>query len=254
MTLLCKTAVRLVPRQLFAQQKRFRGKIRIRNPGPPHHERAKVLQLIKPVYKDPLEGIRTWEMCQQAQKANIVKERTYNPYERIIAREVLNWFNNSKMVAIFHANSFTDEDAFEAAVRLKKVNMHIKYYGPAILKLALEGTPYDAVRCLFRVSYRIVFSPEVDVTGLMKALKKTPQLVLLAGVIQGRFLNHKDFLEYGSFDITTRRALLVQVLQNAAGNNLNRQITHHQTTLVSRLKQIGKTETPENKDGEALDT
>lgn len=39
-------------------------------------------------------------------------------------------------------------------------------------------------------------------------------------------------------DLTSAQVGLVSVLQSAGGNNLNRQLTHHQSTLVTRLEQI----------------
>lgn len=56
-------------------------------------------------------------------------------------------------------------------------------------------------------------------------------------------MNKEDFLKYGKMDLTTSRVHLVQLLQSAGGNNLNRQLTHHQSTLVDRLRQIGVNET-----------
>lgn len=46
----------------------------------------------------------------------------------------------------------------------------------------------------------------------------------------------------GKLDLMTAQAGLVQVLRTAAGGNLNQQLTHHQSTLVTRLKQIGTKE------------
>lgn len=62
------------------------------------------------------------------------------------------------------------------------------------------------------------------------------------GVLEGHVLNKEDFLRYGKMDLTSSRVHLVQLLQNAGGNNLNQQLTHHQSTLVARLKQIGTDE------------
>lgn len=62
-------------------------------------------------------------------------------------------------------------------------------------------------------------------------------------MLEGQVLNSSDFLKYGQMDMVSVQLGLVQVLQNAGGLNLNRQLTHHQTTLVSRLKQIGTNET-----------
>jgi len=64
-----------------------------------------------------------------------------------------------------------------------------------------------------------------------------------AGILEGYVLNREDFLKYGKMDLTTSRVHLVQLLQNASGNNLNQLLTHHQSTLVDRLKQIGINET-----------
>lgn len=66
--------------------------------------------------------------------------------------------------------------------------------------------------------------------------------MISAGILDGKLLNQKEFLEYGKLDIKTAQAGLVQVLRTAAGGNLNRQLTHHQSTLVTRLKQIGTNE------------
>lgn len=55
-------------------------------------------------------------------------------------------------------------------------------------------------------------------------------------------LDKQDFLKYGKMDLTESRVRLVQLLQSAGGNNLNQQLTHHQSTLVARLKQIGTNE------------
>lgn len=53
-------------------------------------------------------------------------------------------------------------------------------------------------------------------------------------------------------DLTTSRMQLVQLLQNAGGNNLDQQLTHHQSTLVARLKQIGTNETTSGENEESV--
>lgn len=78
-----------------------------------------------------------------------------------------------------------------------------------------------------------------------KHTKNYKSIFLTAGILEGRLLNKNNFLRYGKLDLTTSRMHLVQVLQNAGGNNLNQQLTQHQSTLVARLKQISMNETPE---------
>ena len=63
-----------------------------------------------------------------------------------------------------------------------------------------------------------------------------------AGILDGTLLSRNEFIEMGKLDLASAQASLVHVLRTAAGGNLNRQLTHHQSTLVTRLKQIGTKE------------
>lgn len=179
------------------------------------------------------------ELCNKAEKTAKKEEEKYNPYQRIIAREVRNWFDNSKMVAICHQNSMASEDQFELAVPLKRANMYFKRYSSKIMRLALTDSPYAATMPLYSSQFCIVFGSDINVVAFEKIVKKFPQVILLGGILEGHVLNRNDFLRYGKMDLTSSRVQLVQLLQNAGGNNLNQQLTHHQSTLVARLKQIG---------------
>jgi hypothetical protein len=77
-------------------------------------------------------------------------------------------------------------------------------------------------------------------------------LCFIAGILEGHLLNRQDFLKYGKLDLTTLRMHLVQVLQNAGGNNLNQQLTHHQSVLLARLKQIDTNTTISDKNEESV--
>jgi ribosomal protein L10 len=207
-----------------------------------------------PFYPPPNEGKKLEELCHKAINAGKRKElgEIANPYQKIIAREVRNWFDNSKLVAICHQNSMTMEEVFELRVPLKRANMYYKQYSRKIMKLALSDSPYAATLPLYRASHGVVFGSDTNITDLQKIIKKFPQIILLAGVLEGQVLSRDDFLRYGKMDLTTSRMQLVQLLQNAGGNNLNQQFTHHQSTLVARLKQIGTNETTSGENEESV--
>jgi len=120
------------------------------------------------------------------------------------------------------------------------------------MKLALTDSPYAATMPLYSSNFSIVFGSDTNVAAFEKIIKKFPQVILLAGILEGRVLNKEDFLRYGKMDLTSSRIQLVQLLQNAGGNNLNRQLTHHQSTLVTRLKQIGTNETASSENEESV--
>ncbi|XP_011161104.2 39S ribosomal protein L10, mitochondrial isoform X2 [Solenopsis invicta] len=211
-----------------------------------------VNEFLTPFYPFPNKGKKLEELCKKAEKSAEKKKEKCNPYQRILAREVRNWFDNSKMIAICHQNSMTAEDEFELKVPLKRANMYYKRYSRDIVKLALKGSPYSATMPLYSSKFSIVFGSDVNVVAFEKIVKKFPQVILLAGILEGRVLNKEDFLRYGKMDLTSSRVHLVQLLQNAGGNNLNQQLTHHQSTLVARLKQIGTDETTSGENGESV--
>jgi len=154
------------------------------------------------------------------------------------------------MIAFFHVNSVKATEIFELAVPLKRANMYWKGYQPKVLRAALEGTHYEPILHLYKGMMNpghFVFSPDTDTAKLNKILRKTPQVILIAGVLHGKLLSRNEFLEYGKLDLVTAQAGLVQVLRAASGGNLNRQLTHHQSTLVTRLKQIGTKEEGDDK-------
>lgn len=204
-----------------------------------------------PFYPSPIKDKPLVELCQKVTNIKM-REKEINPYQRIIAREVRNWYDNSKMIAICHQNSMTEEELFELKVPLKRANMYYKRYSKTIMRLALEDSPYAATLPLYSATFGVVFGSDTNVADFDKIVKKFPQVILIAGILEGRVLNKIDFLKYGKMDLTTSRAHLVQVLQMAGGNNLNQQLTHHQSTLVARLKQIGTNETASAEDEESV--
>lgn len=246
MAYLAKKAFQLIPNQLSYQQKRYRGKINLKKPKVFFTKKI-VNKLLTPLFINPDKDKPLYELCRKIQSGDRKKE--LGPYDRILAREVRNWFDNSKMIACLHVNSIQENKLFDTKVALKMANMYYKQYGKPIVLAAIEDSPYERIHpLLISRCTSFVFSPDVNVTMLTKILKKCPQLHLLGGVLERQVFKYDDFVKYGSLDATTAQLGLVQTLQNAGGVNLNRQLTHHQTTLVTRLKQIGTNEITSNDD------
>ncbi|CAL7950430.1 unnamed protein product [Xylocopa violacea] len=240
-----KKAFQLTPNQLLYQQKRYRGKINIRKPRV-HYKKAVLNELLTPFFINPNKGKPLAELCLN----NIVKDKIVElgPYDQIIAREVRSWFDNSKMVACLHVNSISQLDVFAVQVPLYRQNMHYKVYGPHIVHHVIKDSPYERLAPLVSKYTAFVFSPVMDGNALEKIIKKCNKMHILGGVLEGHVMKYDDFVKYSKMDIATIQFSFVQLLQNAGGNNLNRQLTHHQSTLVTRLKQIGTNETtPDDK-------
>ncbi|KAG8041463.1 hypothetical protein G9C98_002756 [Cotesia typhae] len=226
-----------IRQQVDVVQKRFRGKINITKPKKLHYARAVMDQFVTPFYEATRPPTPIWELCENANKKNKALEAPH-PYDQIIARECLNWYNNSRMIAFFHMNPTKARDELDMRIQIRKSNMYLKYYGKSIYKLALKNSRFEAVIPLFSAPGRIIFSAEPNVPALMKILKQNPHMILMAGILDGVLLSIKDFMKYGTMNLDQERAKLVQTIQTAAGANLCRQLNHHPSTLVSRLEAI----------------
>lgn len=221
-------------RAISTTEKCFRGKINIQKPQKPHYDRALFNAVTEPIIKRPTV---TQECYQKRLEKKFVgaADQVVNPYEDIIAREVFNWLEKSKLVAVFHVNSIVSDDMFNIRVAFHKENMHLKSYGKSIMAKAMKGTKYEAMLPLFQSHYCLVFSEEAKINQLMKITKKAPQLILLASVVEDRLLSKNELIDLSKLpNLTTARAQLVGVL-NSVGTGLVSNLQAHQTNLCSLL-------------------
>ncbi|KAG5892976.1 hypothetical protein JTB14_015020 [Gonioctena quinquepunctata] len=220
----------------LTQCKRFRGKINVQRPKPPHFVKATYLALTKPWFIKPNKDKKPIELCKGPDEQLFNKDEE-NPFQRFLAQELYRWFTTSRLVIFYHHNSMNSDDEFKAFVMFKKHKMHFKKYGKKTLEMAVKGTPYDTLLNFYVSQNMTVFSPEPDIRKVLSITKKFPQLVLLAGILDGKLINKDDLIKYSMIpNLQTAQAGLVQTL-NSAGSRLVGQLNNHQSTLVSHLEE-----------------
>ncbi|KAJ8729328.1 hypothetical protein PYW08_000909 [Mythimna loreyi] len=225
----------LLPTQTsFLISKRFRGKINIQRPRKPHFERQLLIDFSKPVYGPPKYTLPDAALCDRGEKK--FARQIDNPFERILANECLNWFNTSKMVIFLHVNSISMEDKTPVFAALVKNNMHLRCYGKKIVSMATTGTRYEAVNHLFTSHQNILFGQPENIAKMFQIMKKAPQLVIMAGIIQDRLMSKNELLEYSQLqNIEVARSQLCAVLESA-GSSLVRQLNQAPQMLVGHLE------------------
>ncbi|XP_037024623.1 39S ribosomal protein L10, mitochondrial [Bradysia coprophila] len=215
-------------------QQCYRGKINIQRPRAPHYDRALFNVVTEPIIPRPTLTQECYQRRLQKQFVG-AREKVVNPYEVIIAKEVFKRLNESKMVAIFHVNSINADDMFKITVDLHRQNMHLKAYGKAIMEKAVVGSPYETILPLFGSKNCIVFCEEANVGQLLKIIRKAPQLILLAGIVENQLLSKNELVKLSKLpDLTTARAQFVGVL-NSVGSGLVSNLQAHQTNLCNLL-------------------
>lgn len=216
---------------LLAQFVRYRGKINIQRPRPPCYEKARIIEATKPIYMDKMTNVP----CIANIKKHLNGVEIENPYERLIAKEAKNWFDSSKTILFFHQNSIASEDQFNAKVAFHKNSMTYKVYSRKILSLALEGSKFEGILPFFTSHNSIVFSPHIDISPVLKIVKKIPQMILLAGIIEMRFLNKDEIIQVSKTpSLQICLSQLVQTLDSTS-NNFVGGLQSHQSQLVSLL-------------------
>ncbi|KAM3964887.1 mitochondrial ribosomal protein L10 [Aphomia sociella] len=229
----------------FLLARRFRGKINIQKPRKPHFERQLLIDLCKPIYGPSKITLPDYINCDRGEK--IKKVEIDNPFERILAGECLNWFNSSKMVVFLHVNAISMEEKTPVFAALKKNNMHLRTYGKKIVSMATKGTRYEVVNQLFTAHQNIIFGQPENADKMLKILKKTPQLVVMAAIIQDRLMSKNELLEFSKMpSLEMARSQLCAVLESA-GSTLVGQLNQTQQTLVSHLEKHVDLQSSSNK-------
>lgn len=162
---------------LLFQSKRFRGKINIQRPRAPHYERARVIKLTEPYYESKKKNMSLLELCGDLRPK--VEKTVENPFQKLLAKDCLNWFNHSRLVALFHLNPMTADEQFNAYVSCKKYNMHFKIFGHETLNMALVDTKFEAFTEHYVSHNILLFSTETNIKQMLKITKKFPQMILL---------------------------------------------------------------------------
>uniref|UniRef100_A0A0A9WJL0 Large ribosomal subunit protein uL10m n=1 Tax=Lygus hesperus TaxID=30085 RepID=A0A0A9WJL0_LYGHE len=216
-------------------------RVNVQRPRPPHYDRALALAVLKPQYDWNSRVANTLprsETCMKIPEIEKYKTRPDNPLERIFAKELKEHFETKKLIAFLHANPIGGEDLFSARVKLKKEGMTLEVYSKYVVKMALQGTPYEAALKLFIAHSALIFCDEPKVGKLIKIVKKIPQYSLMAGVVEGRLLSVTQMQAYSELgDLDSARAQLVATL-NSAGSGFVSRLTQAQSNLVTNLNQI----------------
>uniref|UniRef100_A0A1B6H463 Large ribosomal subunit protein uL10m n=1 Tax=Cuerna arida TaxID=1464854 RepID=A0A1B6H463_9HEMI len=221
-------------------------RVNIQKPRPPHYTRAKIEHLTKLKYFERGERdawfIPSVSQClkEKEEEFKRMRKEEDNPYERLLAKDLRNWFLKSKLIAFFHCNPIRFDDRFEAEVKLRKEGMYLKKMGKHTVNMALEGTPYISVMPLFATHTEMVFCSEPKVSELLKVAGKLYQHVLLAAVVEDRLLSVSQLRTLSEAkDLPTARAQLVAVL-NMAQSQLVSGLTYHQTSIAEGLRQYAE--------------
>ncbi len=202
-------------------QIRYRKQIYFRKYREPNFVRKQMLAICEPIMakdKRP-HSERCINLLPKA-------ERQIHPYDKLLAEDMKQELRSSRMICFFHQNVMTIIEKRETRNLFQKEDMFLRYYNPDIAQMAMNGTKYESALHLAKLpNFTILFSAEPQVSKLLKLNKKCPQLILLAAIIDDRFLSVEDIKAYSRLpDLQTMRSELSHTLSLAAKSLSNKTI------------------------------
>ena len=116
----------------------------------------------------------------------------------MIASELRDMFQNSKMVAVYHFNDLSVQEWKNVRLRLSKDDIKIRVIPSKVSSKALETTRFRNIVPLFRGCTALAFSKTAAVSHLLDCLKGEGKLQLLGGVVEDQLVTHTELQEFAN--------------------------------------------------------
>ena len=232
---------------LLTQPARLMGnRPNIKKPKHPSWARQKLLEMSRPVY--PVAHPTTehlWRECPRHEELLEEEARKVpNDWEMIYVRQLEAFLAESAMIGIVHANSMKTRPQRRAWQTARRAGMELCSYEPVMGYAALRGTKWENLTHFFDTctvaNQYSVFGKEVNVGKLLDLYKKTPEIVLLGGVVYDRILSKEQLQELRKMpDLDGMRAELCAVL-GAPAQRTRSLLSANQENLSRSLGQLVK--------------
>ncbi|XP_065433724.1 large ribosomal subunit protein uL10m [Chrysemys picta bellii] len=132
-----------------------------------------------------------------------VKEE--NGYAKLLHWQVVETFRDSRMIAVCQHNFTPSEEMLLMKHRLRKHNIHVKFFPNEIVRPYLSVSKYKNLLPLFVGFNLMLVSPEIKVKEMLRILKNVPQITLLGACIDDTILSKQGVINYSklpSMEIT----------------------------------------------------
>ena len=159
----------------------------------------------------------------------------------MVASELRNVFDKSKLVAIFHYNDLKTGEWNAVRHKLSKSNFKIKVFPSKVASKALEGTKYTNITPLFRGCTAIAFGNEPAIFDLLTYTKSEAKLHLLGGMVENQMFTPNglhEFAELPSIEILQQQLLGTLMLSQMMLGTLLQDTSQR---LSQMLRQVAET-------------
>jgi len=155
-------------------------------------------------------------------------------------QQAIKLFNENSMVAICHIVPMTSRDSFNVRAKIVTAGMQIIFARNDLAKQAIQNTRLQNLEPLLVSSNAYIASEKNMLPELVSILRKTPELVLLGGLVENRIMSRDDILKVVKLPpLDIMRGELLAIL-SASASKTSRLLGKHQQELSVNLDQLIK--------------
>ncbi|CAI5790182.1 ribosomal L10, mitochondrial [Podarcis lilfordi] len=216
---------------------------------PMHFVRQKLMEVTKYIPPKPLIP----ERCIKPQVKQVEEE---NGYVKLLRRDVEQAFHESKMIAICQYNEVPANDMVLMGYRLRKYNIHVKYFPNEVMIPFLSESKYKNLLPLFVGRNLLLMSPETRAQEMLRVLRGVPQINLLGACVDNTILSKQGFTNYAKLpSMVTAQGEVVGALSlmTSQTSTLLQRGPVHLTSLLDQYVKQQNCESVEAKETGTLD-
>ncbi|XP_013913390.1 PREDICTED: 39S ribosomal protein L10, mitochondrial [Thamnophis sirtalis] len=201
---------------------------------PMHIMREKLMAVTEYIPPKPLDS----ETCM---KPRVILSTEMTDFERLLLRQVKEIFLESKMIVVCQYNYIPGNDMVLFRHRLRKYNIHVKFFPNKIMIPFLSESKYKNLLPLFVERNLLLVSMETKAREALQVLKRVPQINMLGACIDNVILSKQGFVNYSKLpSIITAQGETAGVLSLMTSNTsklLQRGSVHLSSLLDQYVQQ-----------------
>ncbi|CAK8676663.1 unnamed protein product [Clavelina lepadiformis] len=115
----------------------------------------------------------------------------------LLHKEIQEIFNNNRMIAACLYADQPDDDYYRVRYELQQHEMSMEQYDQHVIDFTLKSTPYAQFLTLFDGPCTMIFG-EPNVPQMISALKNNKQMLLIGGMVDGKYMSSKQLSDYAN--------------------------------------------------------
>lgn len=153
----------------------------------------------------------------------------------MLAAEIRELFDANAMVAVLSYFDMRNVEWNELICQVSKSHIHFRFFPNKIVHRALDNTPYVNICPLFISTNVVAYSEDVQVNGLLDALKQQKKVQLLGGKIHDRLFAIDRFNWVSEIPSLVELHSELSAILSQPGQNISQILMKNQQTLCQNL-------------------